>query len=368
MDYFSCLDKELSQAGIQEGELAVYTGTVNPQQARSLGYNANSRNAYTYLWQDGCALELNERFHPDRNDLEVLSVQAGEGEYTFLWDSPSGYIRQTAGPAAPIVVANIGAGPLRVDTRLGKFTVHAGTMLRLDENAPRREKKKVLLTVSPQYERPLKSAELWDGGAWRRLNIREEPAAAGGIRSLAVLDGSAIVQYMEVNRKREILMMDAPEPDPDYEIYVTKQTGGLVTLCFNRTDYREGRVVQRARTVSFTGWGRQVVYDLQRLRESQTEAEVNQCAAELPNLPDGEEPYPAPRKRTRPLISDKLREFLEGEDKPSEPLLEPSEGGELDEPAEPKSWNFHSLPAGPSRDCQELRAAPVPEPPEDFPE
>ena len=255
MIYYSIMKKEISRLEVQEGELAIYTGTVDPRQANGFSLDSGKRNAYVFLWKDGQPQELYAEFHLDGDGLDVLDVSAGEEKYTFLRDHPSGYIRQIAGPAAPIVVANLGAIPLRMDTLLGKFTVHAGTILRLDENAPQREKKTVLLTVSSQQEQPLTSAELWDGNTWRRLNIREEPADANEERSLTVLDGSAIVQYMSVNSKREIWMMDAPEPDPDYEICVTAQTGGLVTLRFDRTDYREGRVVQRARTIFCTRWG-----------------------------------------------------------------------------------------------------------------
>lgn len=377
MNYFSCQDKELLQVGIQEGELAVYTGTVNPRQADHLGRDTHRRNAYTYLWQDGQPLELDAQFSRDRVGPDILDVQAGEEKYTFLRDGPSGYIRQTAGPAAPIVVANIGAVPLRVDTFLGRFTVQAGTMLRLDEKAPRREKKKIVITLSSDCEQPLKSAELWDGTRWRRLNIREEPFTAGEVQSFTVLDGSAIVQQAAVNGKGELLMMDSPEPDADYEIYVTVQAWGWVTLCFDRRDYQDGRVVQRVRTISPIRDGEAVAYDLQKLRESRTEAEGYACLAKLPGPPAEGEARPAPRKRMCPRTSEKLKAFLEIEDAPDRPdtsavpeapHLEPGEGGLLDEAAEPESWDFHSPLTGPNRDCQETRAAPVPEPPEDFPE
>ena len=50
MTYYSDQDKELSQAGIQEGGLAIYTGTVNPRQTQSLNPNSNRSDAYVYLW------------------------------------------------------------------------------------------------------------------------------------------------------------------------------------------------------------------------------------------------------------------------------------------------------------------------------
>lgn len=259
MTYNSYTEQELSQLGIQENELAIYTGTTNPRSSNTLSPNTNSKNAYVYIWQNGQPRELDACFRPDRAGLDVLEVQ---GEYAFLRDKASGYIRQISGPPKPIAIVNIGSLPLRVDTLLGKFTVHAGTMLRLNESLPQREKKKVLLTVSSRFDQPLKSADVWDGTSWRRLNIREEPFAAGEGRCIFVLDGSAIVQSLKVNGKREIFIMDSPEPNPDYEIYIFAEAGDWVTLRFNRTDYRDGRVVQRSRTISHDRWGKAVIYDL----------------------------------------------------------------------------------------------------------
>lgn len=360
MIYYSIMKKEISRLEVQEGELAIYTGKVDPRQANGFSLDSGKRNAYVFLWKDGQPQGLYAEFHLDRDGLDVLDVSAGEEKYTFLRDHPSGYIRQIAGPAAPIVVANLGAIPLRVDTFLGKFTVHAGTMLRLDENAPRREKKTVLLTVSSQQEQPLTSAELWDGNTWRRLNIREEPADANEERGLTVLDGSAIVQYMSVNSKREIWMMDAPEPDPDYEICVTAQTGGLVTLRFDRTDYREGRVVQRARTIFCTRWGEPVAYDLQKLRESRTAAEAYLCSARLPGLPAGWEADFDQTEQGGPPAGSGPQAFLEDEDGPDAPHFEPGETAVESQREVPPD-----APLQPTLKTQDM---PVPEPPEDFPE
>lgn len=361
MIYYTYTEKEISRLEVQEGELAIYTGKVDPRQANGLSSDSGKRNVYVFLWKDGQPQERCAEFHLDRDGLDVLDVSAGEEKYTFLRDHPSGYIRQIAGPAAPIVVANLGAIPLRVDTLLGKFTVHAGTILRLDENAPQREKKTVLLTVSSQQEQLLASAELWDGDAWRRLNIREEPADANEERGLTVLDGSAIVQYMSVNSKREIWMMDAPEPDPDYEICVTAQTGGLVTLRFDRADYREGRVVQRARTIFCTRWGEPAAYDLQKLRESRTAAEAYRCSVKLPGLPAGWESDFDLTEQSGPPDGNEPQAFLEDEDGPGAP---PSEPGETVVESQREAPPPDTL-LQPARKAQEM---PVPEPPEDFPE
>ena len=377
MIYYSIMKKEISRLEVQEGELAIYTGTVDPRQANGFSLDSGKRNAYVFLWKDGQPQELYAEFHLDGDGLDVLDVSAGEEKYTFLRDHPSGYIRQIDGPVAPIVVANFGAIPLRVDTLLGKFTVQAGTMLRLDENAPQREKKKVLLTISSNPEQALKSAEVWDGNGWRRLNICNGESDAYAGRSFIVRDGSAIVQQVEqvsVNGKRKTLMMDVPEPVPDYEIYVTGQAGDWVTLCFNRTDYRDGQIIQRARTVSFTNWGERVIYDLQRLKESRTQDAANQCATALPGLTPEGETYSAPKKRARPLMSGKLKEFLDIEDEPDgadasavpeAPHLESGEGNVKEANSEGVSIN--SLPSGPNWNWQDPQTAPAPELPE-FPE
>ena len=129
MTYYAYTKKELPRYGIQEGELALYTGTVNSRQAGTLSPNANSQNVYVYLWRDGQPQELGGQFQSDGEGLDVLRVWTGAEEYTFLRDRPSGYLRQVSGPAKPIVVANLGAIPLRVDTLLekGRFVVYAGT-------------------------------------------------------------------------------------------------------------------------------------------------------------------------------------------------------------------------------------------------
>ena len=351
MTYYSNMDRELTQAGIQEGELALYTGTVNPRQAGTLSPDTNSKNTYTYHWRDGQSVELCACFWQDSAGLDVLEAQVGEDTYIFLRDEPSGYIRQVSGPAKPITVANLGLIPLRADTLLGRFTVYAGAILRLDASVPQREKKTVLLTVSSERSQPLASAELWDGSSWQRLNICEEPASVDGDRGLAVKDGSAIVQYVTVNRSGELLMADAPEPDPEFEIYITGQGADRTVLRFNRTDYQKGRVVQRVRTVSFHSWGAPVVYDLRKLRESCTAKEVRQCRAKLPGLPAEREPLPA-------LDGDGFPDFPSLTDLGA---LAPAFSG--DDAAEWPDFGTESVLPGP-----EAQEAPVPEAPEDFPD
>lgn len=373
MTYYSHTERELSQIGIQEGEPAIYTGTVNSRQSHTLSPNTDSKNAYVFIWQNGQPRELDACFCHDGADQDVLQFQFDGEKYAFLRDAPSGYIHQISGPVRPVTVANLGAIPLRVDTFLGKFTVHAGAVLRLNESVLQREKQKVLLTVSSRYEQPLKSAERWDGYSWKRLNIREEPFAAGAGRRFAVLDGSAIVQYMNVNENREILMLDSPEPDPDYEIYISTKAADWVTLRFYRTDYRDGQIVQRARRIPYCGWGEPVIYDLQKLRESLTQDAVRQCTACLPGLPDppvdeDEEIRPAPEKKTRPLISEKLQEFLGVEDGPAKQLLQ-SDKADMESREEDHGCSGNVSRLGELAEThQDGQKAPAPEPPENFPE
>lgn len=363
MNYYAHTDKELLQAGIQEGWLAIYTGTVNPRQADRLNHNSDSRNAYVYLWQNGRSLELDVCFQRDGAGLDVLEVRAGEEEYAFLRDRPSGYMRQVAGPTKPIIVANFGAISLRVDTPLGKFTVQAGTLLRLDEDAPRREKKKVLLTLS--HEQLLKSAEIWDGTGWRRLNIRREPYTTGERQGFTVLDGAAIVQQAAVNSSGELLMMDSPDPDPDYEIYVTAQGWwDRVTLSFDRRDYKKGKIVQRTRTICSTDWGEPVAYDLQKLRESQTKAEADLCRICLSELPG-----PPAEGKAHSVDSDILKEFPGMEDGTaagSAAFPKPDEGEAEEDESEDSALD--SLLAKLNGGWPDPPAAPVPDPPEGFPE
>ena len=387
MMYYSDTKRELSQFSPQENELAIYTGTGNPRDPGTLHSGVNSKNAYVYIWQDGQPLQLDACFCRDRVCQDVLNVQAGGETYSFLRDKASGYIRQISGSAKPIIAANLGAIPLRVDTFLGQFTVHAGTMLRLDKSVPQREKKKVLLTIGSQPGQPIKSAEIWEGAFWRKLNIRKTPLSLvdslnSEVPSFAVLDGRVIVQHLEVIRKREFFMMDSPEPNPDYEIYVFAEAHDQVTLRFSRTDYRNGRVMQRLRTIPHFGWGKTAIYDLQKLRESLVRGEMDQCTAKLPRAPDifklpeltagaslpDDQTGELAQKEKRPLISAKQREFLESEDTVDErPLASEKADVEYQEEnhvcgdtASPLREQAQSYP--------DEQKASVPEPPEDFPE
>ena len=86
MTYYSYTKRELSKLGLQENELTIYTGTVNPQQPNSLSPGSRSKNAYVYLWWHGEPLELNMCFRRDRASLDILEIRAitGAVSYTHL--------------------------------------------------------------------------------------------------------------------------------------------------------------------------------------------------------------------------------------------------------------------------------------------
>lgn len=362
MNYYSITAEELEKVGIREGEVALYTGIVNKRQPRSIGRDTDTdrRNAYVYVWEDGQPVDRDAQFRSVGPGPEVLDVQVGDEKYRFLRAGP--FIFQAAGPAAPIVVANFGAIPLLVNTLLGKFSIQAGTMLRLDENAPQREKKTVLLTLS--CEQPLKSAAIWDGDGWRQLNIRREPYTIGEGRGFIIFDGAAIVQQAAVNDKGEILLMDSPEPDPDYEIFVRVRAGDWVKLGFDRRTYKEGRIIRRTQVIRSTDWGEPVAYDLQKLKEARTAAEMELCRIKLSELPG-----PAMAEEAHPVDSDIPEKFPDMEDGPAEePVVLPEPDEYETNEAEPEGSALDSLLAQLNGGGQKPQAAPAPEPPENFPE
>lgn len=389
MSYFSEAKTELLRAGIREGELAIYTGTMSPLQTPSRSVNTDKQSAYVYFWQDGEPLDmgLSAQFQDDGAGLSVLEVQAGEEKYVFLRDEPSGYIRQVSGPAKPIVAANLGAVPLRVDTFLGKFAVRAGTMLRMDLSAPQRENRKVLITFLDANGTKLIYAELWEGGAWRRLDVCGQLAPDhDGFwtkRRAVVRDGPAIVQQVEIIKViggDEFLMMDPPEPDPDYEIYLAHASKELHivkdTLRFLRTDAKDGRIVWRTRNIGWfcgkeggdssadadlpklalEGHMSNKVYDLQKLRETPTQRAVARCAQDLSDW--------------RAALA------AEGETRQTHnvgPCALPEEPTKPNGPDAAGGGAETSCRAYPDLEALSQPAAgecgkPVPEPPEDFPE
>lgn len=83
------------------------------------------------------------------------------------------------------------------------------------------------------------------GAPWRdlppleypqRLNIRKEPFVPNEAAVLLSWT-AALLSSIEVDEKREILMLDSPEPDPDYRIYISAAAGDGVSFRFSRMDY-----------------------------------------------------------------------------------------------------------------------------------
>lgn len=286
MSYYTDTERELAQAGIQEGELAIYTGTVNPLQFDTLDISSRSFSAYVFFWKNGTAKQLRgPYFRPDINGLCTLEAALDGNRYAFLRDRKTGYIRQTAGPAKPVVLGNLGAIPLKADTLLGRFEVPAGTLLRLDENAPKRKRHKVLLRFAPSKKQPLQSAALWDGKNWRQLNICKESSASDddvdADVNVIVRDGHTVVQLLTV-RSNMIHMAASPEPNPDYEIYVAGDEVNTVTFEFDRREYRDGLPMPVRRTLDLLADIN--IFDIVKVQQASASKELRQCAVELADL------------------------------------------------------------------------------------
>ena len=103
------------------------------------------------------------------------------------------------------------------------------------------------------------------------------------------------------------------------------------------------------------------------------QAEVKRCTAEMPGLPDEWKADTAPVKRRRPLVSDKLRDFLEDEDAPEGLPDKAAEKGQEDCGREEESCSLAEIlralqtPPEP-QDVQTAREGAVPELPEGFPD
>lgn len=274
MSYYAFTDREVPAAGVLEGEIVIYTSNMPIRQKVICADHRNNPECYVYIWKDGKSEELIPTIRYSRHGPAILSVSDID-TYTFLWDRP--YIRQLSGPAKPITVANLGSAPVRVDTLLGEFSVEPGAMLRLGRDTPRKEKVRVQLDFSTHGGGSLQSA--WTmGNDPRQLRIQEEPAEGDEDRLITVRDDDgSIVQCVAVNKDGEFLMLDPPEPEPKYEIYIAGPRCHKIALRFLRTDYANNRVVQRVRSLSFMPG----LVDLQKLRESRAQAEVKNCTVNL---------------------------------------------------------------------------------------
>lgn len=229
----------------------------------------------------GSAEELGIDSTADDDGSLVMGITSGTERYVFLLNKARTFLRQTSGPEKPVVVANIGADVIRVDTFLGKYSVPAGTVLRLNESAPQREKKKVLLTFADigrlRTGSLLESATLLDGGLWRPLITY----ADGG--HIQIRDGSFVVQtlsYSEFGYKSTVTLKDPPV-DPDYEIYFRCPTDWGPEVRFAGIGMKDEGLTRKHH--SFIP-KRGVIYEFQKLCNISAPAMTEQCTAQLPEL------------------------------------------------------------------------------------
>ncbi|MDE6591303.1 MAG: hypothetical protein K2K53_13390, partial [Oscillospiraceae bacterium] len=164
-------------------------------------------NACIYGWEGNRAEEIDSEFVKWSSGSYLLDVTAGPDHYMFLRNKAGALLRQVSGPEKPVVIGNVGAEPMRVDTRMGKFEIPAGTLARLDRDAPfQREPKKVLLTQGQHGGKYLlESALLLDGGRWKPLNI------CICASSIQVKDGPFVVQTLRWRDNRDYYLEDPPE-------------------------------------------------------------------------------------------------------------------------------------------------------------
>lgn len=265
--YYAHFNEELMGAGIQPGELAIYTGTVR-DGIRSGPSTGDSSNAYVYCWQGEDVQDLDVRFQDG-----ILEVSAHEDHYVFLRNGSGNFLQQVSGPAKPVVIGNIGADAIRVNTPLGKFLVPAGAMLRLDRGAPlQREKKKILLTFSDDTRREssLKSALILEGERWRPLNICAKYQMA------VVKDGAFTVQTLAM----EGSTLKDPPCDSDYEVYL-RTADNCSVVHFDGIGMMDEGLTRVERDFVLH---EDVIYDFQRLRQAPTIKLMRQCTVRLPGL------------------------------------------------------------------------------------
>lgn len=220
--YYAYTERELPYAGVQPDDLVIYTGTIRDDRLNGPTSASCPSKAYAYRWTGDEAEEIYVYFTTDDVGSPVMDITSGAEHYVFLLNEARTFLCQTSGPQKPVVVANIGADAIRVDTFLGKYSIPAGTVLRLDENAPRREKKTVLLTFAEKRRAgsPLESAMLLDGVHWRPLITCDIDG------SIQIKDGPFVVQTLTYHgclelRKRLLHQGFCPETAqflPEYSV------------------------------------------------------------------------------------------------------------------------------------------------------
>lgn len=295
-NYYSFFGRELPKTGIRTGELALYLGTVTKGFCAVPSNCEDRRNVYVYLWKDGSSEDLGVRFVYEEMQVDnvergsyVLKVEVADERWVFLRNDRGDRIRQVAGPAKPVVIMNIGAETVWVDTFLGKYSVPAGTCLRLEENTPQREKKKVLLTVDGSSSEGGSSAKMsaliLDGERWRPMNICAGGMMEGGSRSRGseqILDGTFVVQTFSRLGWAKVILDDMPS-DPDHEIYIRSMRDGSegAEMHFYGVGMRDDGLGRKKQSLRFQ---KGIIYDLQKLRQAPTLELMEECTAELPYL------------------------------------------------------------------------------------
>lgn len=293
--YHAYTARELPKAGIEDGEIAIYTGTIRGGLCGGPTTSDCARAVYVYRWVDGCgAGDVATDSTGDGDGPHVLDFTAGTDHYVFARNGARTFLRQLSGPAKPVVVGNIGADPIRVDTKMGKFMVPAGTVLRLDRNTPfQRERKKVLLTFGGRGDREnlVESALVLEDGRWRPLNI----CASDGI--IQIKDGPFVVQTLACARCPSTVTLKDPPSDPDYEIYFRRTAHLWPKVRFAGLGMKDEGLTRKHHDFHPNG---DVIYDFQKLRQAYTEAQMRQCTAQLPGLegqnapPEQNVPWPEP--------------------------------------------------------------------------
>lgn len=301
--YYAHTERELPCAGVQPDDLVIYIGTIRDRDKLLDGPTSSdcSSKAYAYRWTGDEAEDIDVDFTVDSTESCILDITAGVEHYAFLSNEVRSFLRQVSGPEKPVMVANIGADAIRVDTFLGKYSIPAGMILRLDENAPRRENKTVLLTFADQRPMgsPLKSAMLLDGARWRPLNI----CVSGGspVKSIQVKDSAFAVQTLAYNIHGSVIKLKDPPNDPDYEIYFRCPTDWGLKVQFAGLGMKEEGLIRKHIHFSPEPGA---IYDFQKLRQAPTVALMEQCTAQLPgleyaaDLPGGDVPWPEVRNVT----------------------------------------------------------------------
>lgn len=298
--YYLYYEEELIRIGMQPGEIAIYTGAVLDGLYGGPSAYSNPSSTYVYWLENGDIQELDSQFQDN-----VLEVSIHEEHYVFLRSGSKNFIRQISGPAKPVIMGNIGAEAIRVDTPLGKFLVPAGTVLRLDRDAPlQREKKKVLLTFSDEAGREnyLKSALILEGERWRPLNA----CASGDL--VKIKDGAFTVQTLTVNSHGRFgidVTLNDPPDCPDYELYL-RSTSAWLKVCFAGVGMKDEGLTRVHHTFSMK---RNEIYDFQRLRQTPATELMGQCTARLPGLEELDDRSGNGQGETAPADRPALREL-----------------------------------------------------------